>query len=252
MDVFKDHKNDGDADRDDGVATLRTGTYRIQYGSGGLRFQHLELDDPCPLGRQILAEAGVRDPHQHALLALLPNGDIEDVRLDEPFDLRSRGVERFIGFETDRLYRATLLDRALLWGKATISGEELQTLAGVGEDQALYVDVPGGTDRLIERGGSLDLGALGAERIVAGPRHAPGTFEISVVYNGLVRKVRVHSSDTAAATVVALRPLLGSPAGDLVLVNEGGVQLAPGATLGQQGVGPQSRLQLRPPVVQGG
>jgi hypothetical protein len=53
-----------------------------------------------PLGRQILAAAGVDVRCEHSLFAILPSGDFEDIRLDEPFDLRGRGVEQFVAFRT--------------------------------------------------------------------------------------------------------------------------------------------------------
>ena len=39
---------------------------------------------------------------------MLQSGDFEDVRLDEPFDLRERGAERFIAFQTDRTFKFRL------------------------------------------------------------------------------------------------------------------------------------------------
>jgi hypothetical protein len=94
-----------------------------------ISFQHRVVNDPVPLGRQLL-EAGALDPWQgYSLFAILPSGDFEEVRLNEPFDLRERGAERFIAFLTDRDFKLTLNDDELRWGKPVISGAVLYGLA---------------------------------------------------------------------------------------------------------------------------
>ena len=241
----------GDAVRED--RELRpAAAYRVLYGANGLDFQPLLLADPVPLGRQVLEAAGVRRLDNWALIAILAAGDMEDVRLHEPFDLRGRGVERFVGFETDRLLRARLGDNQLLWGRPMITARELRELAGLSDGEAVYLDVPGGTDRLIAPGDSVDLSQPGVERFVIGRAPVDDRIEIAVVYNGLQQAIRVHPADTAAAAVAAVSPLFGSPGGDLVLVNEHGQELADHASLRDQGVQAHARLLLRPRTVRGG
>jgi hypothetical protein len=153
--------------------------YRIRFAQDGLNFRDLDVADPVPLGRQILAAAG-RDPHDgYSLFAILPSGDFEDVRLDEPFDLRKRGAERFVAFQTDRDFKLTLNDHQLEWGKPTIGGVILYKLANIGENEAVFLEVRGGEDQLIEPADLIDLTAPGIERFITAPR-APKTFEIIV------------------------------------------------------------------------
>jgi hypothetical protein len=140
-----------------------------------------------PLGRQILASAGIHAQDGYSLFAILPSGDFEDVRLDEPFDLRERGAERFVAFETDREFKLTLNDRQLAWGKPLISGAALCALAKVGKDEAVFLEVRGGEDRLIEPEEVIDLAAPGIERFITAPRPVP-TFEIIV--NARARTVK--------------------------------------------------------------
>ena len=99
------------------------------------------MADPVPLGRQILASAGLDSQDGYSLFGILPSGDFEDVRLDEPFDLRARGAERFIAFLTDRDYKLTLNNAQLEWGKPVISGAGLHTLAKPGDDEAVFLEV---------------------------------------------------------------------------------------------------------------
>jgi len=150
--------------------------YRFLLAQGDLNFQSRVVSDPVPLGRQLL-EAAALDPRDgYSLIAILPSGDFEDVRLNEPFDLRERGAERFIAFQTDRDFKLTLNDHELLWGKPVISGTVLYGLAKPGEGEAVFLEVPGGEDRLIEHGELIDLVQPGIERFIT----ARLTFEIIV------------------------------------------------------------------------
>ena len=153
--------------------------YRIRFAQGDLNFRHLDAEDPVPLGRQILAAAGCDPRDGYSLFAILPTGDFEDVRLDEPFDLRARGAERFMAFQTDRDFKLTLDDRQLEWGKPAIGGAALYKLAGVGGDEAIFLEVRGGEDWLIEPDDLVDLTEPGVERFITAPRPSK-TYEIIV------------------------------------------------------------------------
>ena len=162
--------------RREGRALRPARGYRFLLAQGDLNFQSRVVSDPVPLGRQLL-EAAALDPRDgYSLIAILPSGDFEDVRLNEPFDLRERGAERFIAFQTDRDFKLTLNDHELLWGKPVISGTVLYGLAKPGEGEAVFLEVPGGEDRLIEHGELIDLVQPGIERFIT----ARLTFEIIV------------------------------------------------------------------------
>jgi hypothetical protein len=168
----------GDALREN--RELRTASrYRIRFAQGDLNFRAIEVTDPVPLGRQILASAGLHARDDYSLFAILPSGDFEDVRLDEPFDLRGRGAERFIAFATDRDFKLTLNGNQIAWGKPVISGAVLYGLAKVGPDEAVFLEVRGGEDRLIEPEELIDLAAPGVEHFITAARPAR-TFEIIV------------------------------------------------------------------------
>lgn len=144
--------------------------YRVLIALDNLDFHALYLTDPVPLGRQILAEAGHDPAGGFSLFAILPSGDFEDVRLDEAFDLRGRGAERFVAFQTDREFKLTLKGKELQWGKPAVSGSILYNLAGVSEEEAVFLDVPGGTDKLIKQEDLIDLTARGIEHFIVGPK----------------------------------------------------------------------------------
>jgi hypothetical protein len=173
-----DHDDLGEALRE-GRALRPARSYRILFALGDLDFRTLEVGDPVPLGRQILDAAGLNLRDGYSLFGILRSGDFEDVRLDEPFDLRERRAERFVAFLTDRDFKLTLNDNQLKWGKPIISGAALYALAKPGEGEAIYLEVRGGEDRLIGPGELLDLSKPGVERFITASKE-PSTFEIIV------------------------------------------------------------------------
>jgi hypothetical protein len=155
----QDHSNSG-------VGHTNTPTYMIQVFDDALSPRHLELTDPVPLGRQILEAVGARPVDDFSLYAFMPNGDFEEIRPDEPFDLRGKGVEKFIAFKTDRTFKFKLDERHLAWGKAEITGAALRQLADLQPGYALYLEVRGGHDLEIGIGDVVDLSKPGVERFI--------------------------------------------------------------------------------------
>ena len=153
--------------------------YRIHFAQDGIDFRPLDMVDPVPLGRQILAAAGLNAQDGYSLFSILPSGDFEEVRLNEPFDLRRRGVERFLAFLTDRTFKLTLDGAQLEWGKPVISGAVLYGLAKLGNDEAVFLEVRGGQAQLIEPGDSIDLTRPEVERFITAPK-IPTAFQIIV------------------------------------------------------------------------
>jgi hypothetical protein len=173
-----DYDDVGDALREDRPLRPARG-YRFLLAQADLNFQHRLVSDPVPLGRQLL-EAGGLDPQDgYSLFAILPSGDFEDVRLNELFDLRERGAERFIAFQSDRDFKLTLKGDELKWGKPVISGSILYGLAQPAEGEGVFLEIRGGEDRFIEPEDLIDLSEAGIERFITAPKPAP-TFEIVV------------------------------------------------------------------------
>lgn len=185
LDDIPDHDDLSDALRED--RPLRQArAYRIRFALNGLNFRKLDVPDPVPLGRQILAAAGCDPNDNFSLFAILASGDFEDVRLDEPFDLRARGAERFVAFQTDRDFKLTLDDRQIEWGKPAISGSALYKLADIDDEKAIFLQKRGGTDQLVEPNDLMDLNEPGIERFITAPR--PATV-CEIVVNSRPRKV---------------------------------------------------------------
>ncbi len=156
--------------------------YRISVGFGGLDFKHVHVPDATPTGAHILHAAGLQGTDDISLLAILADGEFEEVLLHQVFDLHHRGAERFVAFRTDRLFKLTLNGRLIQWGKPLLDGSVLYGLAGIGEDEAVFLETAEGR-RLVERGETVDLAPPGVEHFVTAPR----SFEILV--NARPRKV---------------------------------------------------------------
>lgn len=154
-------------------------SYQIELSDQTLNFTSVTLSDPVPLGRQILRAANLDHVEDYSLFAILPSGDFEDVRLDECFDIRGRGVERFIYFLTDREFKFTVENDQIQWGKPVISGTALYKLAKASDAEAVYLEVRGGEDRLINPSDLIDLTKSGIERFLKAPKK-PVVFEIIV------------------------------------------------------------------------
>jgi hypothetical protein len=202
-----DCDNVGDAIRE-GRPLRPAHAYGILVAQDNLNFRSVQVTDPVPLGRQILAGVGI-DPHgDYSLFAILPSGDFEDVRLDEQFDLRARGAERFVAFQTDRDFKLMLNEHQLEWGKPAIGGAALYALAKPGPDEAVFLEIRGGEDRLVKPEEVVDLTAPGIERFITAPKNV--TFEIMV--NGRPRTVD-HQHVTFEEVVQIAFP--GTPASNL-------------------------------------
>ena len=154
----------------EGRPLRRARSYRILFAQGDVDFRPLTVADPVPLGRQILEAADLKPEAGYSLVGILPSGDFEDVRLNEPFDLRQKGAERFISFLTDRTFKLTLNAAQVEWGKPVISGAVLYELAKLGENEAVYLEVQGGIDRLIDPAEAIDLTEPGVERFITAPK----------------------------------------------------------------------------------
>nr|WP_303684077.1 multiubiquitin domain-containing protein [Brevundimonas naejangsanensis] len=175
----------GEAVRD-GRPLRAAKAYRIRFAQDNLDFTDLAVADPVPLGRQILAAAGLAPERGYSLFAILADGDFEDIRLDEPFDLRGKGAERFVAFQTDRDFKFEVEGRELRWGKPAISGQILAALAEPGSAQAVFLEVRGGADRLIEPDMLIDLNQPGIERFIVAARPP---VEIEIIVNTRPRLV---------------------------------------------------------------
>lgn len=144
--------------------------YLIQVLDPNGQSKLVEIEDPVPTGRQILAAAGKTPVDQHLLLLFDDKGVLEEINLDEPVDVYHRGVEQFIAFDSDRLFYVALNGQRFPWGQAQIREDVLRLIGGVSEDQAIWLEHRTEADQLLADGDSVNLDEPGLEKLYTQPK----------------------------------------------------------------------------------
>ena len=175
----------------------------VQIGDENLNFTEVHLTDPVPTGRQIIKAAGKHPVDDYAALALLPDNALEPLRLDETFDLRHHGVERFLVCRSDTLYRFFIDGQDQEWPVRRITGVVLKKLAGV--DPAafdVYLVLPGADDVRVADHEMFDLAREGVDHFQTVKRRPPAARDITlkVVVNGTEIALKIRP-DTPLAQV---------------------------------------------------
>lgn len=145
------------------------GPYQVLVGDELLNYRPVVIADPVPTGRQVLQAADARPAVEYSVFQVLGTGQLENLRLDETTDLRSRGVEKFIVFRSDRSFRLEIDGEVFEWGASRIQGRVLKVLAKV--DLATYgvwQEIRGQDDRAITDDDFADLTSQGVERFFTG------------------------------------------------------------------------------------
>ncbi|WP_411901637.1 multiubiquitin domain-containing protein [Methylorubrum thiocyanatum] len=143
----------------------RPDRFKVEIGDENLNFRTVELDDPVPTGRQLIKAANAHPVEEFVASAFLADGTLEDLRLDELFDLRGRGVERVLVVRTDRSFRFFADGKEVEWPKPVVSGLVLKRLAGVDPARHdVYQEIRGADDILVRNTDLVDLTKPGVER----------------------------------------------------------------------------------------
>lgn len=138
--------------------------FEVEIGDENLNFANHVIDDPKVAGRQLIKAAGMHPVEDYVALAMLTDGRLEDVGLDELFDLRGHGGEKVVVLKADATYRFILDGEEKVW-KTVVSGRVLKILAGVDPARHdVYQEIRGGEDLLIRDGDLVDLTKKGVER----------------------------------------------------------------------------------------
>ena len=141
--------------------------FAVLIADENLNFKKHVFDDPKVLGRQLIEAAGGHPVDEHVAIAILPNGDFEDIRLDESYDLRGRGIEKVLVARSDRSFKFKIDDNDLEWPRACISGFVLRKLAKLPANYNLWQEIPGQHDRKISDTDVVNLAEAGVERFVS-------------------------------------------------------------------------------------
>lgn len=144
---------------------MSNGHYELQISGIDLEFKNFICDDPVPTGRQIAELVGNGNPEDFKVLQLLPNGILEDLRLDEKVDLRISGVEKFLVTESDRSFLFSLAEKRMEWPQKTISGLALKVIGGKNPKEFdVFLERQDEPDLLIENKMQVNLSKNGLEK----------------------------------------------------------------------------------------
>lgn len=141
--------------------------YRVLIADENLNYKPYVFDDPKILGREIIEANGSHPVDEHVAIAILKNGDFEDLRLDEKHDLRGRGAEKVLVARTDRSFKFKIDDKDLEWPHACISGFVLRKLAELPTNYNLWQEIPGQHDQKISDTEVINLDDQGVEKFVS-------------------------------------------------------------------------------------
>jgi hypothetical protein len=150
------------------------GPYRVMVGDALFRFHPAVLENAVNTGLDLCAAAALEPPHQHVVFAVQTDGLLEEIRMEERFDLRE-GIEKFLAFRSDRIFRFLINGSDYEWGGVFITGA---TILGLAKADPATTGVwlkgsDGGAQRKIGPSELYDLSEPGLEEFVTGPLDSP-------------------------------------------------------------------------------
>ena len=137
----------------------------IEVADQNLEFRQLVIADATPTGAQIADAAGFTAAQQATVLHFLPNGELEEIRLNQSIDL-GKG-RQFVVVETDRLYILTINGERFEWPSRMISGAVIRRLGKLAAEDDLLLDRVDQAARPIGQRDLVDLGKGGIEAFVS-------------------------------------------------------------------------------------
>jgi hypothetical protein len=144
------------------------GPYRVQIGDALFRFRAVTADDAAHTGRSLLELAALAPLEQYVLFAVLADGLLEEIRLEEAIDLRE-GVEKLLAFKSDRIFRLLVNGHDYQWGCPFISGATVLKLAKAGDRHGVWLQAADGGERQIGPAELVDLSQPGIETFITRP-----------------------------------------------------------------------------------
>ena len=170
----------------------RPADFQIQVAGPELDFRTITADDPKLTGRQIVLAAGFKPADEYGILQWLKSGDLEELRLNEPVNIRGAGIERFIIAKTDRAFFFELEGERQEWLVPFINGITLKRLARKSSDEFIVMlereDEP---DREIDDNELVDLSKDGLEKF----KLKPVEKIVTIFVNGDKNPVKITRGD---------------------------------------------------------
>ncbi len=146
------------------------GHQTIQVAGFSLVFSEVTISTTTPTGAQLAQAAGFGPKQQATVLAILDNGELEDIRPDEVVRLRDT-TGKFVIVESDRSYKLTIDGVRFDWPCRVVSGGQIRKLGKVPAEHEVYLELPGPVERVVHEHDLVDLDESGVEEFKARKRH---------------------------------------------------------------------------------
>jgi hypothetical protein len=144
--------------------------HTIEVADATFIFRSLLVADPKPTGAQLAAAAGHNPGQQIAVLRIVADGELKDIRSDEIVDLDGT-QDRFVIVESGSGYLFTIDDERFDWPSRIVSGGLLRKLGRVPPERDIYLELKDEVERLIQKHDLVDLASPGVERFKTQERH---------------------------------------------------------------------------------
>lgn len=134
----------------------------VLIANENLDFKHYHIDSDHPDGAAVAAAVGFKPSDYPVVLAVLPNGELESLRQEEPIHPFYNGA-RFIVVPSDRLYRISIDGVFGDWMCRFISGAQIRKIGGIPRNNTLFLERVNQPDRELDDNELIDLDAAGVE-----------------------------------------------------------------------------------------
>lgn len=134
----------------------------IQVAGLSLVFREITISTNAPSGTQLARAAGFEPNRAATVLAILENGELEDIRPEEVVRL-DRTTGKFVIVESDRSYKLSINGVRIDWPSRVISGGQVRKLGKVPAEHEVYLELPGPVERVVHEHDLVDLEESGVE-----------------------------------------------------------------------------------------
>jgi hypothetical protein len=122
------------------------------------------LTDATPTGAQVLAAFELYPVNEYVLL-LLDGDGLHEVAPDEVIRFGDRRAERFLAFQSDRVWFGTMNDRRFPWGQESISEHMLRSIFRVDANLKIILERKNKPDHALGVDDVVSLNEPGLERL---------------------------------------------------------------------------------------
>lgn len=135
---------------------ITAGNQVIQVADLSLTFSEIQVATGTPTGAEVAQAAGFTPDQNATVLAVLEDGELEELRPTETVDLATTS-RHFVVVLSDRLYKLVVNGTVYEWPARIISGGQLRKLGHVSKDMVLYQHLPDGVERNLDSHDLVDL-----------------------------------------------------------------------------------------------